>query len=161
MVSGRVDYSAHRHRIAGFRSVLAQRAPHLSLSEALAGEDSPETLRRLLEQNLARNRHIVGIYNTGDVNKEVSEALARHSWQERSGIEGVQGHGLVARRARQRTSSRYLAQGLIACGPGQPWIFPAGIRSGRWCPAGAVRRKAVVDGARRCDGRDRVRFRYG
>jgi len=81
MVSGRVDYSAHRHRIAGFRSVLAQRAPHLSLSEALAGEDSPETLRRLLEQNLARNRHIVGIYNTGDVNKEVSEALARHQLQ--------------------------------------------------------------------------------
>lgn len=78
MVSGRVDYSAHRQRIEGFKTVLQQRAPNLTLSEALAGEDHHETLRRLLEQNLSRSKNIVGIYNTGDVNKEVSEALARH-----------------------------------------------------------------------------------
>jgi len=81
MVSGRVDFSAHRQRIEGFKEVLQHRAPHIRLTEVLAGQDHPETLRRLLEQTLAQSKNIVGIYNTGDVNAEVSEALARHKLQ--------------------------------------------------------------------------------
>lgn len=78
MVSGHFDYSAHRQRIAGFKEALLKHAPQVTLAEALAGQDNSVTLRKLLEQNLIKNNKIIGIYNTGDVNAEVSEALARH-----------------------------------------------------------------------------------
>lgn len=81
VVSGRIDFIAHQHRVEGFKQVLKEKASNVRLREVLAGEDHRETLRRLLEQNLAQSRDIIGIYNTGDVNTEVSEALARHKLQ--------------------------------------------------------------------------------
>ncbi|MEN5017284.1 LacI family DNA-binding transcriptional regulator [Erwinia sp. Eh17-17] len=78
MVSGRCDYSAHRQRIAGFRAVLEQKFPELRLREVLAGQDQREVISRLLEENLSDVQNIVGLYNTGSGNTEVSAALERH-----------------------------------------------------------------------------------
>lgn len=78
LVSGRADYSAHRQRIEGFQSVLAERFPQLRLREILAGQDERERISRLLEKTLAGSQHIVGLYNTGMGNTQIHEALARH-----------------------------------------------------------------------------------
>jgi LacI family transcriptional regulator len=78
VVSGRFDYRAHRQRVAGFRDALQQRAPQLRLREVLAGQDQRKTIRKLLEQSLNRTGNIVGLYNTGLGNTEISEILARH-----------------------------------------------------------------------------------
>lgn len=78
MVSGRFDYRAHRQRIEGFRQVMQQRFPHLRLREALAGQDDRALISGLLERHLAGAENVVGLYNTGMGNTEVSRALARH-----------------------------------------------------------------------------------
>lgn len=78
MISGRVDYRAHRQRIEGFREVLQQRFPQLRLREVLTGQDERERISRLLEAVLARSNDIVGVYNTGLGNSEIAQALARH-----------------------------------------------------------------------------------
>ena len=78
LVSGRADYSAHRQRIEGFQSVLAERFPQLRLREILAGQDEPERISRLLEKTLASSQQIVGLYNTGMGNTQIHQALARH-----------------------------------------------------------------------------------
>ena len=78
MVSGRVDYRAHRQRIEGFRDVLQQRFPHLVLREVLAGQEDRMRISKLLERALVESPDIIGIYNTGLGNREISEALARH-----------------------------------------------------------------------------------
>ncbi|MGE1560278.1 LacI family DNA-binding transcriptional regulator [Pantoea septica] len=78
MISGRVDYRAHRQRIEGFRDVLQQRFPHLALREALAGLEDRTRISKLLEKALVASPAIVGVYNTGLGNSEISQALARH-----------------------------------------------------------------------------------
>ena len=78
VISGRVDYRAHRQRIEGFRDVLQQRFPHLALREALAGLEDRSRISKLLEKALVTSPSIVGVYNTGLGNREISEALARH-----------------------------------------------------------------------------------
>jgi len=78
LVSGRADYSAHRQRMEGFQSVLAERFPQLRLREILAGQDEPARISRLLEKTLAGSQRIVGLYNTGRGNTQIAEALARH-----------------------------------------------------------------------------------
>jgi len=78
MVSGRMDYRAHRQRIEGFRQVMQQRFPHLQLREVLAGQDERAIISDLLEHHLAGADNVVGLYNTGMGNTEVSRALARH-----------------------------------------------------------------------------------
>ncbi|CAE1150790.1 LacI family DNA-binding transcriptional regulator [Serratia sp. Tan611] len=78
MVSGRSDYSAHRQRIEGFRAVLRQRFPQIDLKEVLVGRDERHTIRRLLTETLNKNGHIVGLYNTGSGNTEISAELAKH-----------------------------------------------------------------------------------
>ncbi|KAB8312869.1 LacI family transcriptional regulator [Erwinia endophytica] len=78
MVSGRFEYSAHQQRIQGFRDVLHERFPHLVLKEALAGQESRNTISKLLEKQLVQSKTVVGVYNTGLGNTQVSEALARH-----------------------------------------------------------------------------------
>jgi len=78
MVSGHMDYSAHRQRIAGFRAVLEARFPHLKLREVLAAQENRDTLNRLLEKVLMQSADLLGIYNTGLGNGEIGQALARH-----------------------------------------------------------------------------------
>ncbi len=78
MVSGRFDYRAHRQRIEGFRDVMRQRFPLIRLREVLAGQDERKVITELLEQNLATSANLVGLYNTGAGNTEVSQALKHH-----------------------------------------------------------------------------------
>jgi len=78
MVSGRFEYSAHQQRIQGFRDVLQERFPYLVLKEALAGQESRITISKLLEKQLVQSKAVVGVYNTGLGNTQISEALARH-----------------------------------------------------------------------------------
>ncbi|MRT24975.1 substrate-binding domain-containing protein [Enterobacteriaceae bacterium RIT697] len=78
IVSGRVDYSAHRHRIEGFQRVLSERYPHLHLREVLAGQEDRNTISKLLEKQLFQSGNLIGIYNTGLGNTEIGQALARH-----------------------------------------------------------------------------------
>ncbi|MFU9137438.1 LacI family DNA-binding transcriptional regulator [Erwinia tasmaniensis] len=78
VVSGRGDYSAHRERIEGFRRVLQLRFPQISLKEVLAGQDERQTIRRLLGETLKKNDKIVGLYNTGSGNTEISAELENH-----------------------------------------------------------------------------------
>ena len=61
MVSGRVDYRAHRQRIEGFRDVLQQRFPHLALREVLAGLEDRSRISKLLEKALVASPSIVGV----------------------------------------------------------------------------------------------------
>lgn len=78
VVSGRSEYRAHQQRIQGFRDVLEKRFPEVTLREVLAGQESRITISKLLEKELVRSAHVVGLYNTGLGNTEISEALARH-----------------------------------------------------------------------------------
>lgn len=78
MVSGRMDYTAHRERIDGFRDVLSARFPHLHLREELAAEENRDVISKLLEKQLIRGGNLLGIYNTGLGNTEIGQALARH-----------------------------------------------------------------------------------
>ncbi len=79
MVSGSFDYIAHRQRIEGFRTLIQQRFPHITLREVLVGQDQREKIRQLVTEHLRQAENVVGIYNTGSGNTEVSEALARHN----------------------------------------------------------------------------------
>ncbi|MRT24979.1 substrate-binding domain-containing protein [Enterobacteriaceae bacterium RIT697] len=75
MVSGRFDFSAHIQRIAGFRDAITQRAPWLRLREVLAGEDESHKIRILLQKTLQKSENIVGLYNSGDNNRDISELM--------------------------------------------------------------------------------------
>lgn len=78
VVSGRCEYRAHQQRIQGFGEVLKQRFPDLILREVLPGQESRITISRLLERELVQSAQVVGLYNTGLGNTEISETLARH-----------------------------------------------------------------------------------
>lgn len=78
MVSGRSDFSAHIQRISGFRDAITQRAPWLHLREVLAGEDERNKIRTLLNQALLQSDSVVGLYNSGDNNSDISAVLQQH-----------------------------------------------------------------------------------
>lgn len=78
IVSGRVDYLAHRQRVEGFSAVLAERFPGLRVHKVLAAQDDRRQIGLQLEQQLFQSPQISGIYNTGLGNREISDALARH-----------------------------------------------------------------------------------
>lgn len=78
MVSGRIDYRAHRQRIEGFRDVMAARSPHITLREVLAGEDQRDKIRALLDVTLSHSDAVSGLYNTGVGNSEIKETLQQH-----------------------------------------------------------------------------------
>lgn len=82
IISGRVDYLAHRQRVEGFSAVLASQFPHLKIHQVLAALDDRERVSRLLEQQLCQRRHLRGVYNTGSGNREIGEALARYRLQQ-------------------------------------------------------------------------------
>lgn len=79
IVSDRFDYSAHIQRIAGFRDSITERAPWLHLQEVLAGEDERHKIRPLLQQTLQQSDNVVGLYNSGDNNNDISALLKKYS----------------------------------------------------------------------------------
>ncbi|ORM74711.1 transcriptional regulator [Pantoea wallisii] len=78
MVSGRFDFRAHIDRISGFRDAITQRAPWLNLREVLAGEDEQHKIRSLLNRTLQQAQNVVGLYNSGDNNRDISALLQQH-----------------------------------------------------------------------------------
>lgn len=78
IISGRVDYLAHRQRVEGFSAVLTRQFPHLQVHKVLAALDDRQQISRLLEQQLYQNGTVHGVYNTGLGNREIGEALARY-----------------------------------------------------------------------------------
>lgn len=78
VVSGRFEYRAHQQRVKGFRDVLDEHFPAIKLREVLAGQESRITISKLLEKQLVQSGNVVGLYNTGLGNTEISQALARH-----------------------------------------------------------------------------------
>lgn len=78
MVSGRFDFSAHIQRISGFRDAITQRAPWLRLREVLAGEDERHKIRLLLKKTFQQSDNVVGLYNSGDNNSDISALLKQH-----------------------------------------------------------------------------------
>lgn len=78
IISGRMDYLAHRQRVEGFSAVLTSQFPHLRLHKVLAALDDRQQVSRLLEQQLCQGGAIRGVYNTGLGNREIGEALARY-----------------------------------------------------------------------------------
>ncbi|WP_380178566.1 LacI family DNA-binding transcriptional regulator [Kalamiella sp. sgz302252] len=79
MLSGRIDYRAHRQRIDGFRDAMEKRAPHIRLREVLSGQDQREIIRLLFGQALRKAQQVTGIYNTGVGNSEIKTLLQRHN----------------------------------------------------------------------------------
>ena len=79
MLSGRIDYRAHRQRIDGFREAMARSAPRVQLREVLSGQDQREVIRALFEQTLRETHQVTGIYNTGVGNSEIKALLQRHN----------------------------------------------------------------------------------
>ncbi len=82
IVSGRSDFSAHIQRISGFRDALAQRAPWLRLREVLAGEDNRPKIRALLKQTFLQADNVVGLYNSGDNNRDIGALLQQQKLTE-------------------------------------------------------------------------------
>lgn len=78
IISGRMDYLAHRQRVEGFSAVVNEQFPQLQLHQVLAAMDDRREIARQLEVQLYRSRAIRGIYNTGLGNSDIAEALARH-----------------------------------------------------------------------------------
>lgn len=78
MVSGRIDYRAHRQRIEGFKDAMTIRSPEITLREVLAGQDQRDIIRALLDSTLCLSGQVAGVYNTGVGNSQIKEILQRH-----------------------------------------------------------------------------------
>ena len=84
MVSGRIDYRAHRQRIEGFKDAMTSRSPEITLREVLAGQDQRDMIRTLLNSTLSLSGQVAGVYNTGVGNSQIKEILQRHGLLGRS-----------------------------------------------------------------------------
>ncbi|KQN53472.1 MULTISPECIES: LacI family DNA-binding transcriptional regulator [unclassified Erwinia] len=78
IISGRMDYLAHRQRVEGFSAVITSQFPQLRLHQVLTAMDDRREIGRQLEAQLYQSPTIRGIYNTGLGNTDIGEALARH-----------------------------------------------------------------------------------
>jgi LacI family transcriptional regulator len=68
-------YRAHAQRVSGFRDRINDRASGLTVATVLEAYDDPVLSGRLLSDALRRFREVVGIYNTGGVNRAVEAAV--------------------------------------------------------------------------------------
>jgi LacI family transcriptional regulator len=75
VVAGSLLVRDHRERLEGFRVVMAQDYPHLTVLDAIEGRDDPAVVERLLGAVLARKGDISGIYSLGAGNRGLLAAL--------------------------------------------------------------------------------------
>ena len=75
IISGRTQYAVHRQRVDGFISVMQKFYPKINVREPIYSQDERELISLLLNRTLASDKDIVGIYNTGMGNTQVSEIL--------------------------------------------------------------------------------------
>lgn len=66
---------AHRQREEGFRSVIRDAHPHLSVAETLVGGDNPQANARVTRELVHRRPDLCGIYNAGGASEGVAQAL--------------------------------------------------------------------------------------
>lgn len=72
-----MDFGDHRERVAGFRKVIHERFPHLSVREPVAHRDQPDAARASLAELLQRHDDIVALYDTGSAAAGIASALKR------------------------------------------------------------------------------------
>ena len=68
-------YRSHEEREIGFRSVIRDEFPELSLLGDIKGRDDPHRNYELAKTLLASNRNLRGIYNVGGGNRGIEKAL--------------------------------------------------------------------------------------
>jgi LacI family transcriptional regulator len=68
-------YRSHEEREIGFRTILREEFPELTLLEAFEGLDDPEMLYPLAREVLAEHEDLVGIYNVGGGNRGIEKAM--------------------------------------------------------------------------------------
>lgn len=74
MVTGSLASRDHMERVMGFRMVMAERFPNLTLLPAAQGFDSAETVRKLISDTL-KTTPLAGIYAVGAGNRGLLEGL--------------------------------------------------------------------------------------
>ena len=76
-------YRAQEERELGFRRVLREDFPGLSIRDTITSGDSPETAYKLLRTYFERGEHPLGIYNVAGGNKGIADAIAEFGGSER------------------------------------------------------------------------------
>lgn len=69
------NYRSHEEREMGFRSVLRDEFPDLTVLDAVAGLDDPETIMNRASTLLAQRTNLVGVFNIGGGNRGLERAL--------------------------------------------------------------------------------------
>jgi LacI family transcriptional regulator len=75
VLTASLGYRAHRERVEGFETGLAEYAPEIRILPVLHGHDERETSYRLVRRALLAEPGISALYNTGGVNRAVAAAL--------------------------------------------------------------------------------------
>lgn len=75
-------YRSHEEREMGFRTVLREEFPDLTLLEALEGLDNPGKIYPMARQVLEDYSDLVGIYNVGGGNRGIEKALIESGRQD-------------------------------------------------------------------------------
>lgn len=68
-------YRAHEAREMGFRAVIRNQFPHLTIATSLIGRDDIEHTANVVTQALEQYSSVVGIYNVGAGNQGIARAL--------------------------------------------------------------------------------------
>ena len=92
MIAGSLSYRAHEEREMGFRHLLQEQAPHLTLVGLREGHDDETINHRQTRQLLAENADLGAIYNIGGGSSGIGRAL-KDVRRERDII--LIGHGLT------------------------------------------------------------------
>jgi LacI family transcriptional regulator len=69
-------YAGHRQRELGFRSVLAERFSHLTVVPPFETLEDPDRATGFVASSLKKSNRVVGIYNTSNGNRAISDLLA-------------------------------------------------------------------------------------
>jgi LacI family transcriptional regulator len=77
LMVGSHSYRGHEEREAGFRSILAERFPHLTIVTLAECRDDDDISERLVIEALAARPEIAGIYNVGGGSFGIGSALTR------------------------------------------------------------------------------------
>jgi LacI family transcriptional regulator len=68
-------FVGHRQREMGFRSVVAERYPNLDVPQAFETREDPARAVDFVRDQICRKRGIVGIYNSSNGNRVISDCL--------------------------------------------------------------------------------------
>ncbi|MDB5623570.1 MAG: substrate-binding protein [Devosia sp.] len=79
VIAGSLSLRDHQDRLEGFGAVMAAEFPRLELLGPVEGYDEPQQTRSLVEELLARNAGLAGIYNLGAGNAGLVAALTASS----------------------------------------------------------------------------------